>query len=119
MEKKDMNHYKYLLHQHKEAHEDVIDDMETLTLGDNDNNASSELSNYDNHPAEIASELYDIEHRMGLKMHREHEIKEIDHAIEKIKAGTYGTCETCGKDIDSKRLEILPQARLCIECAKK
>lgn len=119
MEKKNLNHYKHLLDHHKESHGDIIDDMETLTLGDNDNHESSELSNYDNHPAEIASELFDVEHQMGLKSQQEHEIKDIDHAINKIKDGTYGACESCGKEIDSKRLELLPQARLCIECAKE
>ena len=57
MEAEKMNHYKHLLQQHKENREDIIDDMETLSLADNDNHGSSELSNYDNHPAEIASEI--------------------------------------------------------------
>ena len=119
MDKKEMNHYKHLLTHHKESHEDIIDDMETLSLGDNGAHGSSELSNYDNHPAEIASELFDVEHQMGLKMGQEHEIKQIEHAMKKIKDGTFGLCETCGKEIDSKRLELLPQAKLCIECAKE
>lgn len=119
MEAEKMNHYKHLLQQHKENREDIIDDMETLSLADNDNHGSSELSNYDNHPAEIASELFDIEHQMGLKKLQEHEVDEINRAKEKIKQGTYGFCESCGKDIDPKRLELLPQAKLCIDCAKE
>lgn len=119
MEAKRMNHFKYLLLQHKENHEDIVDDMETLSLGGNDNHGSSELSSYDNHPAEIASELFDVEHQIGLKRLEEHEIKEIDQALEKIQNGTYGICESCGKDIDLNRLELLPQARLCIGCAKE
>ncbi len=67
MDKKSMNHYKHLLEHHRERHQDIIDDMETLSLGENEHHGSSELSSYDNHPAEIASELFDIEHQMGLK----------------------------------------------------
>ncbi len=119
MDAKKMNHYKYLLQQHKENREDIIDDMETLSLGDNDNHASSELSSYDNHPAEIASELFDKEHQMALKKLEQHEIKELERATKKIIDGTYGICESCGKDIDPKRLELLPQAKLCIECARE
>lgn len=119
MEAEKMNHYKHLLQQHKENREDIIDDMETLSLADNDNHGSSELSNYDNHPAEIASELFDKEHQMGLKNLEEHELKELDLSLKKIENGTYGTCESCGKDIDPKRLELLPQAKLCIDCAKE
>lgn len=119
MEAKNTNHFRHLLRQHKENHEDIIDDMENLALGDNDNNNTTELSSYDNHPAEIASELFDIEHQMALKKHQENEIKEIDKSIEKIEDGTYGLCESCEKHIDPRRLELLPQAKLCIDCARE
>lgn len=114
-----MQHYKYLLDHHKERHMEILDDMENLTLGENDNNNTSELSNYDNHPAEIASDLFDIEQQMALKKLQEKEIEQIERAKEKIKQGTYGICEKCGKDIDPARLEVLPHARLCIDCARK
>lgn len=119
MENKDTMHYKHLLNQHKEQHLGIVDDMENLSFGDNDNNTSSELSAYDNHPAEIASELFDIEQQMALKKLQQHEIDEIERAKEKIKSGTFGTCESCGKTIDPKRLEVLPQAKLCIDCARE
>lgn len=114
-----MQHYKYLLDHYKERHMEILDDMENLTLGENDNNNTSELSNYDNHPAEIASDLFDIEQQMALKKLQEKEIEQIERAKEKIKQGTYGICEECGKDIDPARLEVLPHARLCIDCARK
>ena len=44
------------------------------------------------------------------------EIKEIDLAFYKIVAGNYGICERCRKAISSKRLEMLPTARLCGQC---
>ncbi len=113
------NHFKHLLDQHREHHMEILDDMENLTFGDNDNNNSAELSNYDNHPAEIASELFDIEHQMALKKLQEHDVDEINRAKEKIKDGTFGLCESCGEAIDPKRLELLPQAKLCIDCARE
>ncbi len=114
-----MKHYKHLLDHHKEHHMEILDDMENLTFGDNDNNNATELSNYDNHPAEIATEVFDIEHQMALKKLQEHEVDEINRAKEKIKNGTYGLCESCGEAIDPKRLELLPQAKLCINCARE
>ena len=42
---------------------------------------------------------------------------DIDNALAKIDLGTYGTCERCGKPIGEPRLEAMPAARLCIECA--
>ena len=47
------------------------------------------------------------------------ELNEIDLALERMAAGTYGTCEICLKQIAFKRLAVLPDARLCRKCAQK
>lgn len=44
-------------------------------------------------------------------------IRQIDHALLSLKKGTYGICEKCGEPISEARLEIIPYAALCIECA--
>jgi RNA polymerase-binding transcription factor DksA len=44
-------------------------------------------------------------------------LTEVEHAIEKFDAGTYGVCEQCGDAIPDARLEAKPAARLCINCA--
>jgi DnaK suppressor protein len=41
---------------------------------------------------------------------------EIDRALAKIQAGTYGFCEQCGQPIPDARLQALPQAALCVAC---
>ena len=46
-----------------------------------------------------------------------HHLEEIDAALERVAAGTYGTCESCGQQIPADRLEARPVARLCITCA--
>lgn len=43
-------------------------------------------------------------------------IEQIDLAVEKIHAGTYGQCETCGTAIPKERLKALPHAALCVTC---
>ncbi|MGI8492688.1 MAG: TraR/DksA family transcriptional regulator [Acidimicrobiales bacterium] len=43
-------------------------------------------------------------------------IAEIDHALSKMAAGTYGLCEKCGQAIPEARLEALPHAALCVAC---
>lgn len=43
-------------------------------------------------------------------------VNEIDFALEKITAGTYGLCEQCGQPIPEARLEALPHAALCVAC---
>jgi RNA polymerase-binding transcription factor DksA len=44
---------------------------------------------------------------------------DIDAALDKLDAGTYGQCESCGQDIAEARLEAMPAARLCMACASK
>jgi RNA polymerase-binding transcription factor DksA len=44
-------------------------------------------------------------------------LREVDDALAKFAAGTYGKCETCGEQIGDARLEAMPSARLCMACA--
>ncbi len=56
--------------------------------------------------------LRSIEHSLELKLKRTNE------AIEKIKKDTYGRCENCEKKINKDRLNLIPEAKKCKECAK-
>ncbi len=46
------------------------------------------------------------------------EIEQIDLALTKMSVGEYGICESCGDDISPRRLNVLPWARLCVDCAR-
>jgi DnaK suppressor protein len=46
-------------------------------------------------------------------------LDEVERALDKMAAGTYGKCEDCGQPIDPLRLEAKPAARYCINCASK
>src|SRR5438034_9699762 len=46
-------------------------------------------------------------------------LAEIEDALAKLDAGTYGACESCHQPIAEARLEAMPAARLCINCASK
>jgi RNA polymerase-binding transcription factor len=46
-------------------------------------------------------------------------LKDVEHALSRGEAGTYGTCERCGNPIASERLEAIPWARLCIDCKQR
>ncbi|MDQ4090732.1 MAG: TraR/DksA family transcriptional regulator [Actinomycetota bacterium] len=43
-------------------------------------------------------------------------VVEIDAALERVDAGTYGQCEACGEAIPHARLEVVPEATLCVGC---
>jgi DnaK suppressor protein len=43
-------------------------------------------------------------------------LRDIDAALKRIAKGVYGICDECGKQIDMKRLNAQPSARLCLGC---
>lgn len=45
-------------------------------------------------------------------------IRVIQSALERIENGTYGVCESCGEDIGKARLEAIPEATSCVDCAE-
>jgi len=55
----------------------------------------------------------------GTRSDLELEIAEADAALARVAAGTYGTCEDCGRAIAPGRLEARPAARRCIDCAQR
>jgi RNA polymerase-binding transcription factor DksA len=63
---------------------------------------ADEVEEYDN--------LLSLEHSLELKL------KDVNGALEKISAGTYGICEKCGNEIEEKRLQVCPEAKLCMKC---
>ena len=79
---------------------------------------TGKLSSYDNHPADIGSESFEMEKMMTLNNNQQKLLDDINDAIEKIEKGTYGICETCSSEIDYERLKAIPYARECINCAK-
>ncbi len=64
---------------------------------------------------EEATESMDLERRLAMERGIKDQLADIDIALAKIPAGTYGICEVCGKPIEPARIEALPQARLCLK----
>lgn len=55
---------------------------------------------------------------LALLQRAEEKVQQLQEALENLTAGTYGVCEVCGKPIEPERLEILPQTKRCITCAR-
>ncbi|SJN21745.1 DnaK suppressor protein [Microbacterium esteraromaticum] len=47
------------------------------------------------------------------------ELRQVDDALLRVDAGTYGICSRCGRPIPAGRLEVRPFAELCVPCAEK
>ena len=53
---------------------------------------------------------------LRLKGREQRLLKKIDEALDRIANGTFGVCDSCGEEIDYKRLKARPVTVLCIEC---
>ncbi|MCT4606417.1 MAG: TraR/DksA C4-type zinc finger protein [Marinisporobacter sp.] len=106
-----------LLKERKEVAE-TLDRMDENEPNESMQNYFDELSMYDNHPADIGTETFQVEMNFNLKKNEKLALQEIDEALQKIKEGTYGRCVDCGKDIPEERLEIMPATQKCVACEK-
>lgn len=67
--------------------------------------------------AERAQQLEDREVVDWLGNDARAELEQISAALRRMESGTFGVCSECGAAIDDARLEALPYARECIDCA--
>jgi DnaK suppressor protein len=65
---------------------------------------------------EGADEASELEKRLALEKRLGESLNEVEHALQKYEAGTYGLCDSCGRAIEQARLEAIPQASLCLRC---
>jgi DnaK suppressor protein len=92
-------------------------DIGRTLLGDEAGELSR--STADNHLADTASETYERELDEGLEEDAQEQLREVEDALGRIEAGSYGTCEACGKQIPEERLEAVPWTKLCIDDARR
>ena len=76
----------------------------------------SEASAFGMHQADAGSDAYDRDFALSLLSQEQDALYEIDEALKRVDAGTYGICEMSGKPIPHARLEAIPFARFTVEC---
>ncbi|HEX4726552.1 MAG TPA: TraR/DksA C4-type zinc finger protein [Jatrophihabitans sp.] len=69
--------------------------------------------------ADAGSKTFEREQEQSIAANRHDLLIQIEHAIERIDAGTYGICENCGRPIPKARLKALPMATLDAECKSR
>jgi DnaK suppressor protein len=77
------------------------------------NDAEREVERTDRIQAEASEEVLE-----KLDEQSRREIEAIQMALHRMDEGTYGSCETCGNDINPARLAAMPMARRCLPCQK-
>lgn len=112
-------HYKDLLLKEQDR---LVEAMQTMgQLGDlvsghwethTDTAANKELE-----PDALADKFEEEATNEGVLDTLEERLKEVNDALIRIEAGTYGKCSKCGKDIEPEKLEANPAATVCMACS--
>lgn len=56
---------------------------------------------------------------LGVIESLKHQLEDVDKALAHIAAGSYGTCDNCGKQIGADRMAFRPASVLCVDCKSK
>lgn len=116
MDKIQLDKYKELLLREKNRLLSTINEINKNDLGGSLKEFNSELSSYDNHPADMGTETFMMQQSMNLKTNEINILQDIDNALKNIDEGTYGLCSKCGKEIENERLDVLPYVDTCKHC---
>jgi DnaK suppressor protein len=91
--------------------QELLEDLENLQI---------ELRNMAEPSADEADvDAYEREKTWALTRSLQEKLKSIEQAIKLAHNGSYGICQNCGERIDPARLEILPEATLCLKCQRE
>lgn len=89
-------------------------DLEEARLTESSSDRSPDPGN-----AEASSMKLEYAKELSIEQNTLDLLSKVDRALDRVEAGTYGTCEVCGKAIPVERLEVLPYSTLCVECASR
>jgi DnaK suppressor protein len=105
---------------HLEAEHDRLQHLRTSLENEHlhdepEEDSSAELSHFDQHPADAASDAFEREKEFSILDTIQAELEDVERALKRLDDGTYGTCQACGETIGDERLEAVPAARFCLE----
>ncbi len=112
----DLRKFRKLLEGERDHVQAQLDGLERQDHGQSESQEFSELSDYDQHPADVATETFFRERDEAIHDDLRRELAQVQSALDKVSGGTYGYCDRCQKRIDVSRLKALPYATMCLTC---
>ena len=91
-------------------------DVKEHQVAEDGDDLDPERGGVGNHMADDANQTFEQETMLTLERSVRRQLDQVDEALSRIEAGTYGTCANCGKPINPARLEARPSSVLCIDC---
>jgi len=69
--------------------------------------------------ADAGSKTFEREQELSIANNRRDLLVQMERAMERLDAGTYGRCESCVQPIPKARLQAFPSATLCVRCKQR
>ncbi len=92
-----------------------LHDNELFGFHDSLSEGTGELSTYDNHPADVGSEVFERGKDLALAEQTRHHLEDVERALADMDAGIYGICKASGEPIPFERLAAMPTAEFTID----
>ena len=97
----------------QELIEDYEKELEEARMTESSSDRSPDPGN-----AEAGSMKFEYEKELSIEQNTLDLLGKVDRALERVKDGSYGICESCSKSIPIARLDVLPYVTLCVDCAR-
>jgi|SRR5437870_13907635 len=119
MTKAELQTYQDQLNALRNRHNGDVSHLTDEALRRTGGGATGNLSNMPIHMADLGTDNFEQEFTLSLLQNEEQLLDEIAAALERIKHGSFGQCEECKGAIPKARLQAVPYARYCVDCARK
>lgn len=119
LKKEELESYRGVLRNLRSRLRGDLDQMTDEALRRTTADTSGNLSNVPLHMADVGTENYDQEFTLGLIENEQDTLEQVQDALNRLDAGTFGSCISCEEPIAKARLQALPYTRHCIQCARK
>lgn len=119
MNKKDLKRFEKRLHDERDRLAKSLEKLESSVLRRTQRESAGDLSAYSIHMADLGTDAMEREKDLQVATAEGRLLLEIDEAITRVADGAYGVCEGCGKEIDKRRLDVVPHVRFCLKCQEK
>jgi DnaK suppressor protein len=107
--------YKHIQEQLENERKRFITELEQVQTSASSSEERREGSPFGKREEE-ATETLELEKRLTIENRIRQDLAAVEHALDKFTKGKYGLCENCGQPIAPERLEVLPQAKYCMNC---
>jgi DnaK suppressor protein len=114
--KLDVEKYKKILTEERDRLATDLKRIEDRAAGRDRLHSVQAGQDFDEPGGDAATETVERAQSMAVGASLREQLDEVNAALAKIEEGTYGICDSCGKQITKKRLSVLPWATLCKEC---